>query len=134
MQQDKRLRVLVVDDHGEMASMIAEELRDRGYDASALTSGREAVHALRKERFDAVVTDLAMPEVDGLAVLRVSQELDPTRPVIMITADASVETAMEATGSGVYQYLRKPFRLDVLRRLLGEAIRLSQAKQSAGPR
>ena len=75
-----RKRILVVDDEIEMAMTIADELGDRGYRSLALGSGREALLGLRAEHFDAVITDLRMPDVDGLAVLRESRELDPSRP------------------------------------------------------
>jgi DNA-binding NtrC family response regulator len=115
-------RILVVDDHPEMAEMIADDLSDRGYVAVALSSGREAVRRLTEERFDAVVTDLRMPEVDGLALLRASRELDPSRPVIMMTAHGAIDTAVEATAEGAFHYLLKPFPLDALTRLLERAL------------
>ncbi len=118
------LRVLVVDDRPEMAEMIADDLCDRGYEGCAVSSSREALRILRTEHVDALVTDLRMPEVDGLDLLRASRALDPSRPVIMMTAYGTLETAMKASESGVCQYLTKPFRLDVLARLLKHAIEL----------
>jgi DNA-binding NtrC family response regulator len=117
-------RVLVVDDRSEMAEMIAEELGERGFDALATTSGREAIALLRTERIDALVTDLRMPEVDGLTLLRTSVELDPSRPVFMMTAYGSLETALQAVDGGTWQYLTKPFRVDLLARLLEQALSL----------
>jgi DNA-binding NtrC family response regulator len=115
-------RVLVVDDRLEMAETIADNLCDRGFRALAVSSGREALRVLRSERIDALVTDLRMPEVDGLNLLRASIELDPSRPVVMMTAYGTLDTAMEATGAGVFQYLIKPFRLDALVRILEQAL------------
>ena len=116
-------RILVVDDGHEMAEMIADDLSDRGYAAVALTSGREALRCLREERVDALVTDLRMPEVDGLQLLRVSRALDPSRPVIMMTAHGTLDTAVEANGEGAFHYLLKPFRLDALVRVLERALK-----------
>jgi two-component system, NtrC family, response regulator AtoC len=116
-------RVLVVDDRAEMAEMIADDLRARGYDGVAVTSGREALHVLQTERVDVLVTDLRMPEIDGLSLLRSSVALDPSRPVIMMTAYGRLDTAMEATRSGAFQYLMKPFRLEALVRVLDQALR-----------
>jgi DNA-binding NtrC family response regulator len=118
------VRVLVVDDKREMADMIADDLCDRGYEGLASSSGREALRILGTERIDALVTDLRMPEIDGLALLRASRELDPLRPVILMTAFEALDTAIEASEHGVCQYLTKPFRLDVLARLLEQAIAL----------
>jgi two-component system response regulator AtoC len=116
-------RVLVVDDGVEMAEMIADDLSSRGYDGIAVTSGQEALRVLRTERVDVLVTDLRMPEMDGLNLLRASVQLDPSRPVIMMTAYSALDTAMEATESGAFQYLLKPFRLDTLVRVLEQALR-----------
>ncbi len=116
------VRVLVVDDRPEMAQMIADDLTDRGYETVAVSSGGEALRLLNSERVDALVTDLRMPEVDGLELLRISRELDPTRPVILMTAFEAMDTAIEASELGVCHYLTKPFRLDLLARLLRQAI------------
>ncbi|MDP9148562.1 MAG: response regulator [Myxococcota bacterium] len=115
-------RILVVDDQGELAEMMAWELADRGYEAVAVSSGTDALQRLKKERFDVVVTDLSMPEVDGLMLLRASRELDPTRPVIMVTAFGTLQTAVEATANGAYHYVTKPLRAEVLSRLIREAL------------
>ena len=115
-------RVLVVDDQLDMAQMIAEHLSDRGYAAVAESSPRKAVEMLSTQRFDVLVTDLRMPDIDGITLLRISRELDPKRPVIMLTAHSTVETAVEATGRGAYHYLIKPFRLDLLFRLIEQSL------------
>jgi DNA-binding NtrC family response regulator len=117
-------RVLVVDDRPEMAEMIADDLCERGYDSVAVFSGRVALGLLSSERIDALVTDLRMPEIDGLVLLRASRQLDPTRPVILMTAFEALDTAIEASEHGACHYLTKPFRLDLLARLLGHAISL----------
>jgi DNA-binding NtrC family response regulator len=114
--------VLVVDDHHEMAEMIADDLGDRGYESIAVTSGEEALRVLRARRVDVLVTDLRMPGVDGFDLVRASIELDPSRTVILMTAYGTLDTALEATGRGVFQYLTKPFRLDTLVRVLEQAL------------
>jgi two-component system response regulator HydG len=114
--------VLVVDDRIEMAEMVAEELCLHGYEAVATSSGRDALERLRTQPIDALVTDVGMPGVNGLDLLRASIELDPSRPVIMMTAYATLETAIEASGDGAYHYLNKPFRLEVLARLIAQAL------------
>jgi DNA-binding NtrC family response regulator len=125
MPDSDATRILVVDDRAEMAEMVADALSEKGFAAVATSSGREAVHRLQTERFDVLVTDLRMPEVDGLALLRVSLELDPSRPVIVMTAHGALDTAVEATGEGAYHYLTKPFRLDALSQLIEQALRRS---------
>ncbi len=116
-------RVLVVDDRPEMAEMLADDLCDRGFEGVAMTSSRAALSRLRVERFDALVTDVRMPDVDGLALLRASRHLDPSRPVILMTAYGTLDTAIEASGEGAYHYLVKPFRLEELMSVLRRALR-----------
>jgi DNA-binding NtrC family response regulator len=113
--------VLVVDDRPEMAEMIADHLCDRGYAATAISSGPEALQVLRTRRVDVLVTDLRMPDVDGFALLSASINLDPSRTVILMTAYGSLDTALEATRRGAFQFLTKPFRLDALVRVLEQA-------------
>jgi len=119
---DQRPRVLVVDDNLEMARTLADGLADRGYDATALASGRDAIDRLGAERFDAVVTDLRMPRVDGLELLAASRRLDPDRPVIVMTAYSAIDTAVESIRQGAYHYLTKPFKQDELLLFLGRAL------------
>ncbi len=115
-------RVLIVDDEFEMAAMIADELGDRGYRALALRSGREALDRLQHEPYDALVTDLRMPGIDGLELLRQSRNLDPSRPVIVMTGHGAIDTAIEADRQGAYHYLTKPFSLSTLVHLLDQAL------------
>jgi DNA-binding NtrC family response regulator len=122
LEQRQPIRVLVVDDRPEITELIAEDLSDRGYDSLAETSARAAMRILHNERIDVLVTDVRMPEMDGLELLRRSRELDPTRPVILMTAFEALDAAIEASELGACHYLRKPFRLDVLARLLREVI------------
>ena len=114
-------RVLVVDDDRDMCSVVAEGLADRGYEVSAVSSGQEALAKLA-EPFDAVVTDLRMPGVDGLELVAVSRKIAPQRPVIVMTAFSALDTAVESIRRGAYHYLTKPFKLDELDLFLGRAL------------
>ncbi len=105
-------RVLVVDDDGEMAEMVADFLQGAGHRAESIKGGKAAVAALKKREFDAVVTDLRMDEVDGFDVLAAAHTGDPTRPVIIMTAYGSVDGALEAVRRGAFHYLTKPFKLE----------------------
>jgi DNA-binding NtrC family response regulator len=122
MNERDRPHVLVVDDREEMATVIADALVDHGYVAFAARSGREALEVLQSERVDAVVTDLTMPQVDGLEVLRASQRLDPSRPVILMTGFGAIDSALQAFEVGAYQYLLRPFRMDTLAAALRNAL------------
>jgi two-component system response regulator HydG len=98
-------RILVVDDKLEMAEMICDALCDRGYDGIAVASAQAALEVLRSQRVDALVTDLRMPDMDGFALLAASRDLDPTLPVVLMTAFGSIDTAGRAFDVGAYQYL-----------------------------
>jgi two-component system response regulator HydG len=105
-------RILIVDDDAEMADTVAEHLAAHGYRAECAVGGKAAVAALRKRPFDAVLTDLRMDHVDGLDVLAASQAVDPTRPVLIMTAYGSIDGAIEAVRRGAFHYLTKPFKLE----------------------
>ena len=121
----KKRRVLVVDDHLSMAEMVADGLVERGYDALPIASSSEAAKRISEETFDALITDLRMPGVDGLELLALSRKVNPERPVIVMTAYSAVETAIESIRQGAYHYMTKPFKVDelalFLERALGEA-------------
>jgi DNA-binding NtrC family response regulator len=116
-------RILVVDDKLDMAEMIADDLCDRGYEGLAVSSGKAALLVMCSHRIDALVTDLRMPDMDGFALLQASRDLDPSRPVVLMTAFSAIDTAMRAFEVGAYQYLMKPFRLDALAQVLEKALR-----------
>ena len=107
-------RVLIVDNDAEMVSMLERHLEREGHAVTGLTGGAEAGAALAREEFDLVLTDLVMEPMDGLALLREAQRLQPRCRIILMTAFASVETAIEAMRQGAYDYLTKPFKLPQL--------------------
>jgi two-component system response regulator HydG len=124
MPSAPRVRVLLAEDHVELAEMLADGLADAGFDAVAVPSGRKALEKLRAEKFDALVTDLRMQSLDGLELLSESRKIDPSRPVIVMTAYGAVDTAIESIRRGAYHYLTKPFKVEelviFLRRALDE--------------
>ncbi len=107
-------RVLVVDDEREMAEMVADGLSDRGYAAMAAASSEEALARLGEDAFDALVTDLRMPHVDGLALLAEARRVTPDLPVIVMTAYGAIDSAIESMRRGASHYLTKPFKLKEL--------------------
>jgi two-component system response regulator HydG len=94
--------VLVVDDQVSMAEMLVDGLVERGFDAVASGSSADASRRLGEERFDALVTDLRMPGVDGLGLVSVARQLAPGCPVIVMTAYSAVDTAVESIRRGAY--------------------------------
>ena len=105
-------RVLVVDDEKSMRDLLTITLEKAGYDVTAAEGGEAAIEAIRKDSFDTIITDLRMPRVDGMQVLRAARDLSPETAVIVVTAVASTETAVEAMKLGAYDYITKPFKLD----------------------
>jgi two-component system response regulator HydG len=124
-------RVLVVDDHIEMAETLAEGLSDRGFEATACASSVEAAKRLESEAIDALVTDLRMPQVDGMGLLAVSRKAAPERPVIVMTAYGAIETAVDAIRQGAAHYLTKPFAVDELALFLGRALEAASVRREA---
>jgi DNA-binding NtrC family response regulator len=115
-------RVLVVDDHAAVRESVIDVLRQSGYVAEGLSSAVEALPLLERQSFDVVITDLQMPGIDGLEFIRqISQRRLPTQ-VIMITAHATIVSAVEAMRFGAFDYLEKPFDVNRLERLVAQAL------------
>ncbi|MEK7701793.1 MAG: sigma-54 dependent transcriptional regulator [candidate division NC10 bacterium] len=115
-------RVLVVDDERSMRDLLAIMLKQAGHDVALAEGGAQAIDSLKRESFDLVITDLRMREVDGLAVLRAATEHSPQTVVLMITAFASTETAVEAMKLGAYDYITKPFKMDEIKLTVANAL------------
>jgi len=119
-----RPRVLVVDDEASIREMVTKALALADYDVEAVADGRIAIDRLRVVMYDLLITDLRMPGVDGLAVIREARRLRADLPVIIITGYSSEASAIEAIDLGVSGYLTKPFRvpkvLSVAAKALGE--------------
>ena len=97
-------RVLVVDDERSMRELLAIMLRQAGHEVTIAEGGEQAVEVIKSESFDLVITDLRMRKVDGIAVLRAAKEHSPSTVVLVVTAFASTETAVEAMRPGAATY------------------------------
>jgi len=118
-------KVLIVDDEKEFRTYLSEALSAAGYEAQTAASGKEAVDKAADEDFDVVLLDLIMPKMSGSDVLVELRRVSPRSRVIMITAFASIENAVDAIKRGATEYLSKPFKIDELlvriKRVLEEA-------------
>lgn len=107
-------KILVVDDEVLMCNFLTEALKRKGIEAIAAESGEKALKLLEEQSFDMVITDMKMPGITGMDVLRKVKELSPNTLVMVITAFGTIENAVEAMKAGAFHYLIKPFSLESL--------------------
>jgi len=107
-------RILVVDDEARMADLIKRELEDHDHTVASSGDGPAALELMEKNDFDLVITDLRMPGMDGLELLQQARQRFPQTEIVLMTAYASAQTAVEAMKEGAYDYLTKPFEMDEL--------------------
>ena len=122
-------RILIVDDERGMREFLDILLTGEGYDVSLAMNGEEASSRLDEERFDLVVSDIRMKDIDGIGVLRKAKGVDPETMVVMISAFATAESAVEAMKEGAYDYIPKPFKVREFKKIVRDALR---AKRSGG--
>jgi DNA-binding NtrC family response regulator len=116
--------VLLVDDDQSVVRSLSRILRARGYLTSTASNGEEAVRLVTQVDFDAILTDIAMPGMDGIALLREIRNHDLHVPVILVTGEPAVDTAVQALEYGALHYLTKPVPMDALERVLDKAVHL----------
>ncbi|MGH7462869.1 MAG: response regulator, partial [Longimicrobiales bacterium] len=102
-------KVMVIDDERAILDTVEILLRGEGFEPCVLQNSREALERLAQESPDIVLTDIRMPGVTGLDILEAVRERDPEVPVILMTAQASLQSAVKAVNQGAYYYLQKPF-------------------------
>ncbi len=117
----QKIKVLCVDDEAPMLEGCERLLRSLGYDCITTTDSTRAVELIRSESPQILLTDLRMPEMDGIALLEAAKEIDPDVTVIVLTAYASVPSAVEAVRKGAFDYIPKPFSADELEVALQKA-------------
>ncbi len=124
-------RILVVDDEEGMREFLGILLQKEGYRVQTAQSGQEALVRLGKERFDLVITDLKMPKMSGIELLNRIKEKDPDVGVVLITAYASTETAVDAMKGGAFDYIAKPFDVEEMKEVVRGALK-KRLKEGAG--
>jgi PAS domain S-box-containing protein len=122
-------QILVVDDEVELKNALVEMLNAQGYDAQGCTSGCNALEALRAQNFDVLLSDLMMPEMDGVALLGRALEIDQNLVCIIMTGQGTIQTAVDAMKVGAFDYVLKPFRLQALLPVLTRAINMRRLSQ-----
>ena len=132
MRQDfimERQKIMIVDDEPITLQNLKFIMEKEGYDVVCVDSGVKALTHLEHTEFDLILTDLKMQPIDGLQVLDRCKELYPDTEVILITAFATVDTAVEAMKKGAYHYISKPFQLDEVRYTVKKALEKRQLKK-----
>ncbi len=114
--------ILVIDDEEIMRDVLEALLTKEGYEVRLASTGSEGLELARNMSFDAVIVDVMMPGIDGITTLEEMKKIDDDRPVIMITAFASVETAIAAMKRGAFDYITKPFKNDEVLGVLRNAV------------
>jgi len=119
-------KILVVDDEARILMLLQSLLKANGYDVVTANSGASALECFKKNPVDVVLSDLRMVPMDGMALFREIKGLSPQTPFVLLTAYSSVETAVEATKSGVFDYMTKPFKVDEMLDTVRRAVEHAQ--------
>ncbi|HLG87289.1 MAG TPA: response regulator [Alphaproteobacteria bacterium] len=128
MSESPKPRILIVDDEGANARALCDTLRGKGYETEGFTSGPVALDALGPGKYELLLADLMMPELDGIDLLRAAQRIDPDLVGIIMTGEGTVETAVEAMKSGAIDFILKPFKLSAILPVLERALTIRRLR------
>jgi len=124
-----KVRLLVVDDDLKFLQSLAQRLQLRGFEVTTAANGQEALDKARAQTFDLALLDLKMPSIDGCQVLEVLKKEHQWLEVIILTGHGSIDSAIECTKLGAFDYLSKPYELDNLLQALNRAYQARLAKK-----
>src|SRR6188474_2204945 len=132
----EKKQILVVDDEANLRRVLSAQLARDGYEVHTAEDGEAALAFLKEHHIDMVITDLRMPKVDGMDLLRAALRDDPSRPVVMMTAHGTIDNAVEALKTGAFDYITKPFDQNEVRNVVRKALRTralaaTEARQEA---
>jgi nitrogen regulation protein NR(I) len=130
----ERKQILVVDDEPNLRRVLTAQLERDGYDVHTAEDGEQALDVIRDHHIDLVITDLRMPKLDGMELLRRVSALEDPMPVVMITAHGTVDTAVEALKTGAFDYITKPFDQHDVRTIVRKALRTQDLSQTEASR
>jgi len=123
-------KALVIDDDEATLEFMKFQLKDEGFDVTTAERGQRALDFVRETEFDIILTDLNLPDLNGVELVKQSKQISPDTEIIMITGFGSMEKAIEATKAGAFHYVEKPVNFDELNLLIGKAVeRKQQAKE-----
>src|SRR5579859_5546860 len=122
-------KILIADDEVSHMRALCNTLRDHGFETMGFSSPTAALEELKKQSFDLLLSDLMMPEMDGIALLQAALQQDPDLVGIIMTGEGTIATAVEAMKSGALDYILKPFKLSVILPVLARALSVRQLRR-----
>lgn len=128
--ETKSGRLLVVDDEIDSLTPLCDLLSEWGYEVTGYASGKEALEALKEKEFDLLLTDLVMPEMDGIELIHAVMKKDPHLVSIIITGKGTIQTAVEAMKTGAFDYLLKPIEWKLLKPVLSRAMEVRRLREA----
>jgi hypothetical protein len=128
MAEGPATRILIVDDEEAQMKALSHTLGDHGYLTTGFTSSKAALAALREHNFDLLLSDMMMPEMDGITLLRAALETDPNLIGIIMTGEGTIATAVEAMKLGAFDYILKPFKVSVILPVLARGLMLRRLR------
>jgi two-component system sensor histidine kinase/response regulator len=123
-------RLLIVDDESLQMKALADTLSIEGYATTGFTSAQRALDALREQEFDLLLTDLQMPEMDGIALLTAARAISPDHVAIVMTGHAAIDTAVRAMQAGALDYIVKPFKLSIILPVINRALAVRELRRT----
>src|SRR4030042_1560185 len=123
-------KLIVVDDETDTLTPLCDLFSEWGYEVKGFTSGEEALKALKDKDCDLLLTDLVMPEMDGIEVMKAAMEIDPLLVCIIITGQGTIQTAVEAMKTGAFDYILKPMYWKILKTVLSRAMEVRRLRKS----
>jgi two-component system response regulator AtoC len=134
MMLPEKKQILVVDDEANLRRVLAAQLSRDGYEVHTAPDGEAGLAVLREHHIDLVITDLRMPKMDGLELLRQALRTDPQLPVVILTAHGTVDNAVEALKTGAFDYITKPFDQAEVRTIVKKALRTRDLAETEATR
>ena len=129
---ERKIKLMVVDDEQVVLDSVAKILKKEGYEIVGISSAPEALSSIRSDPPDIILTDLMMPEIDGLQLMKEVAQIAPQIPMIMITGYATINTALQATELGAFDYVTKPFTRAELKAVVARAADLVRSNSTGG--
>nr|HMR10117.1 sigma-54 dependent transcriptional regulator [Polyangiaceae bacterium] len=130
----ERKQILIVDDEPNLRRVLSAQLARDGYEVHTAEDGEGALDLLKEHHIDLVITDLRMPKMDGMELLRRAVELDDELPIVMITAHGTVDNAVEALKTGAFDYITKPFDQAEVRAIVRKALKTRDLSENEATR